>query len=266
LQDQDRARSDYISRRKLLFGLGAIGAGFTLFGAFPKKSMSDTELQETALGYDIKQFGAVGDGVTNDSAAFQSAFNLTMDGSKSIVIYVPDGNYLLSQGLIVYKNTTIIASDKAVLIRGHSSHMFTNAALGSLTNTGYEGNGNISLIGGTYEVNSHNFPNGRFFPTAHARDLLFKNIIVRNCGGHAHEIAGCVNVIFDGCRYEGYIAGGSYDPEYLECIQPDTMQQTSFPYFGAYDYTLTKNITIRNCYFGSRCRSLENRFWQSRFL
>jgi polygalacturonase len=42
------------------------------------------------LWVNVKDFGAIGDGVTNDTAAFQSAINTVADGGT---VYLPAGSY-----------------------------------------------------------------------------------------------------------------------------------------------------------------------------
>lgn len=58
----------------------------------------------------VKDFGAVGDGVTNDTAAFQAAYNAANDGS---VIFVPSGSYLITSSLGVTKNVVWVIYGKA---------------------------------------------------------------------------------------------------------------------------------------------------------
>jgi hypothetical protein len=59
----------------------------------------------------VKDFGAVGDGVTDDTVAFLKALNSSRtqsDGTKSPVsVYVPPGNYLISQTLILWRQTQL---------------------------------------------------------------------------------------------------------------------------------------------------------------
>lgn len=53
--------------------------------------------KNNSLWFDVKTFGAVGDGVTNDTAAIQSAINAAGYGS---VIWIPKGSYKVDQLLI----------------------------------------------------------------------------------------------------------------------------------------------------------------------
>lgn len=59
----------------------------------------DTQLADIATN--VKKFGAVGDGVTDDTLAIQSAFN----ASKNI--FFPDGSYVVSNTITIQNNTTV---------------------------------------------------------------------------------------------------------------------------------------------------------------
>lgn len=67
---------------------GATLVGFEQTGSTTTRTV-DAKLKETVS---VKDFGAVGDGVTDDTAAIQAAINLTASG-KTIEVFFPDGNY-----------------------------------------------------------------------------------------------------------------------------------------------------------------------------
>jgi len=59
------------------------------------------------LKYDVKRYGATGDGVTDDTASIQSALNAVNTAGVGTV-YIPDGTYLITSALTVYSNTQIV--------------------------------------------------------------------------------------------------------------------------------------------------------------
>ena len=86
----------------------------------------------------VLAFGAVGDGTTDNLAAFQAALDqINTNGGGTLII--PPGNYLFKKPssaqpiLIVYSNTSIIIQKGATLLSqaifgGFNSGLFTNAA------------------------------------------------------------------------------------------------------------------------------------------
>lgn len=71
------------------------GAGLIGFKSPLTNSIKRTQHDKNSDMVSVKDFGAVGDGVTDDTAAFQAA----IDSKKSL--YIPDGIYLISSTLIV---------------------------------------------------------------------------------------------------------------------------------------------------------------------
>ena len=61
----------------------------------------------------VKDFGAVGDGITDDTAAIQAAYN-SVTGA-GLTIYWPKGSYKTSAAIRVKSNTTTIFDDGAVM-------------------------------------------------------------------------------------------------------------------------------------------------------
>ena len=53
----------------------------------------------------VKDFGAVGDGITNDTVAFQNAINFTSSTGQNL--FVPAGNYLVTSTLTIPEGTSI---------------------------------------------------------------------------------------------------------------------------------------------------------------
>lgn len=72
--------------------------GDTLVGVKPSitGSVLRTLHNKLASYIDVKDFGAVGDGVTDDSAAFQKAINYGMSLSFGATVYFPEGKYYIS--------------------------------------------------------------------------------------------------------------------------------------------------------------------------
>ena len=61
---------------------------------------------------DVRDFGAVGDGITKDTKAFQEA--ITQGAKEKRVVYIPGGEFYIGP-LILFSNTSIELSDFAVI-------------------------------------------------------------------------------------------------------------------------------------------------------
>lgn len=94
------------SRRVALGGLGGIGVGAAaVFGATATSGTAQAAAgldpaAAAAYGADVRRQGAKGDGTTDDSAAFASAFAKATSGGSNLVI-VPPGIYRIAAPLTV---------------------------------------------------------------------------------------------------------------------------------------------------------------------
>ncbi|HAM79640.1 glycosyl hydrolase family 28-related protein [Ornithinibacillus bavariensis] len=198
----------------------------------------------------IKDFGAVGDGIADDSKVFQYALNLAKE-QGAVDIYVPPGMYRWGSPLVVYKNTSITSAQDAVFLRGHTASMIQNGNSSDYF-TEYNGNGNISINGGVFDCNLKEINDDcSAFQLSHAENLRFTNLTIKDVyGGHAFDLAGVRNVVIDRCSFLGYRDLPNGSRNYSEAIQLDFQTAGGFPLFGAHDNTPTYNVTISNCFFG----------------
>ncbi|CAG7652686.1 hypothetical protein PAESOLCIP111_06602 [Paenibacillus solanacearum] len=160
-----------VSRRQVIAAIGMTGATVLMAGATSAysagRSVTDSVYgngngngkgdphDRTEINHfvNVKRFGAKGDGVTDDSAAFAAAF-----GNGSVSVYVPEGTYRV-RGLRVPSNTTVRgAGIDCTIIK-----LTDDAPNGEwvVTNSDYEaGNTNIVLEDFTADWNI-NRPNVR---------------------------------------------------------------------------------------------------------
>lgn len=215
-----------------------------------------------------KDFGAKGDGVTDDTVSIQNAFNYARDNG-SVKLYFPEGTYCISNYIQVFKNTTVELHPKAVIKRiGTYYKMFANGDLNNksyVVNGGYTGEGNIHFYGGTFDLNcqvgntSGISPTQTvtFFDLGHAEDISFNDITVKNGqNGHYFQVSSCKNVKFKDCWFGDINYTGDGSNYSYECIQIEVATSESFPDFGNYDLVISRDIYIEKCTFKNVIRAI----------
>jgi hypothetical protein len=170
----------------------------------------------------VKDFGAVGDGVANDTAAIQAA--LSLGGS----VYIPEGLYIVD-GLFVPSNTKVTGAgiDLTIIKLSDTSPYFAHAITNSnntgssLTNTG---NTNITISDMTVDGNGFRNPpvtspgGGCAVILANVSHGLLRNI--KAIRGYQH----CIDI--SSSNYENIVEsdnyiGSSFDITLENCIGVD---------------------------------------------
>lgn len=198
----------------------------------------------------VKDCGAKGDGITDDTEAIQQAF------FSGETIYFPDGTYLLnkcfwnesdpstSAALWAVPGQRLIFSRGAVLLRGSDAvnHMlYTGNEDGA---TGYNGTSDIEIIGATFDENKSLSTNCTALNLSHAKNVKIKNCKFINSSGtwHSIEVNSSKDVYISECIFE--------NNQNEEDIQIDSANGTGN--IGSNDGTPCDNIHIYNCIFDTQ--------------
>lgn len=139
-----------------------------------------SKLQESVS---VKDFGAVGDGVTDDTAAIQAALD---SGAKSI--FVTEGRFLITSMLSIPNETHLIGADN------RRSIIYINSDINGLSIKRFVTLDNIRIVG-TSSVGSDkglillgftgDSPHTRFYNvTIGGQDTLFGDPVTQSCGGN----------------------------------------------------------------------------------
>lgn len=239
--------------------IGAVSAG--------AGAVSRTLQEVLREAVSVKQFGAKGNGVTDDTVAIQAALTFAHN-SGGATVRAPAGTYKLTATLSMGANTTLLADAGVVYKRFHNASFLAND-LGITTATaGYSGNGNICIDGGIWDGNSvayYDSFNG--FAIGYAQNVILRNYTILDViRAHAVDLSACKDVLIDNVRFLGYSStmpvvddGLGADREYAEAIQIDQNRGTSFG-FGAMDSTQNLRVTMRNCYVGKNPAQTDPRF------
>jgi hypothetical protein len=88
-----------------------INSVMTLFLDLPNQSYITEKVKKGSLFVNVKDFGAIGDGVTDDTAAIQVALDsvrVSASGRNGALVFFPAGTYLISNSIKTYANVMIM--------------------------------------------------------------------------------------------------------------------------------------------------------------
>lgn len=200
----------------------------------------------------VADFGAVGNGTTDDTAALNSATNAA--GVGGVVVLSPGKRYLVL-GSVKLKSGTSVLGNGATLLKNSSS---TSSVLlwNEMTSKGYGGGGrDITLR----DLNVQ----GQYTGAGTGTDVVLSfmhlsGLRVENCNfsqgmanGHYLDLMGCDNVRISNSTFSGMnpVSGR----EIIEAIQIDCSTATAAGHSlftdSFYDGLPTRNIQVKGCTF-----------------
>ena len=202
--------------------------------------------------FNVKNFGAVGNGTTDDAEAIQSAFDACNTAGGGTV-YFPAGTYRVNTQIIFYSNTKINMSEGATILRGAEINgiFYSHCTDNTLA---YNGVHDVIFEGGTIDLGTGIEQGGLGIGLIHANDVTIRNVTFKhvNVGYHSIDCCCSKNVTIENC----IIADLLTTSEWAECIQIDAAdQRTSFPSpelssgAATFDSTPTINVNISGCRF-----------------
>ncbi|MFJ7683420.1 right-handed parallel beta-helix repeat-containing protein [Peribacillus butanolivorans] len=201
----------------------------------------------------VKDAGAKGDQRSDDTKPIQKTLDLAKTSSTPIKIVIPKGTYKLTSTLRIYKNTHLVLEEGAELLRSHDNTIMVNGDAGAMY-TDYNGHGNITIEGGIWNGNIKNYPDPfNAIGIARGKNITIRNIEVRDVASdHAIDINASEQVVIENSKFLGFKdTTPDHSRFYSEAIQISEHTKLGFSQYGVYDGTPSKNITIRNSYFGA---------------
>ena len=194
----------------------------------------------------VLAYGAVGDGVSDDTLAIQAA----LDALKTTggTIHFPVGIYKLTGSVYFYSNQELIFERGATLLQGAEiNNLMMNYS--TADKGGYDATQNVVIDGATFDGGNYT-TNNTLLGFCHSRDITVRNCKFLNGHGAWHnlEVNSSKNVLIDHCWFEGSRRTG----ENGELIQIDSFNNTvTWPWGnGAVDSTVSYMVEVKNCWFG----------------
>lgn len=231
------------------------------------------------VALNVKDYGAIGDGVNDDRQAIQDAIDAAAQGLGGGNVYFPEGTYLVKEIVFLKSHTHLELNEKATILNGiniknHPSIVFMT---GLFTDDGaqveWDPTEDISYSGGTIDMNgalneegtkAKNLPlinSSGAFAIGNSNNVTIKNVTFKDSyQGHAIQIAGSKNVLVDNSRFLGQTLPKTMKDGQIiskESIQIEPLTRKGFPYALNDDGKKSENVTIQNSYFGKSDKSGE---------
>jgi polygalacturonase len=195
--------------------LGLVGLLFALLLAASRAS----ESAAVAAPINVRECGAGGDGLVDDTAAIQKA----LGGGKRTVV-IPAGTYRISAALKVDSGTTIHADKNAVIRLG--DHAGNGVGVFLLTNRDFAaGDEDITVDGGIWDGNNEH--NARGFKAQipcytgvalnfiNVRHLTLRNLTVRNPDAYAIRACHLTNFLLENIGFDFSVTRENQDGVHL---------------------------------------------------
>jgi hypothetical protein len=261
------------------------GAGLALAALSPARAFAQSAPEGTALSgvFNVRDFGATGDGSTKDTLALQAAIDACTQAGGGYV-YFPAGRFL-SGTLILKNNVTLCLSPSAVLlgsteVRDYIAKPFPARDLDvggyevwalvyaeDARNIGIEGSGMIDGNGSPFPPAKH-APDvaGSMRPRTvflkNCRQVRLRDITIQESAMWSVHLALCEKIFIEGIsvtsslfvNQDGIVLDSCRDAFVSDCFvntfDDAIVIKTSFPQPCA-------NLTITNCVLTSRCAAIK---------
>jgi parallel beta-helix repeat protein len=201
--------------------------------------------------FNVKQYGAIGNGVEDDAPAIQSALDAAYSAGGGEV-YVPSGAYPIKSSLLIYSNTRLHLAHDATIIRADALGNMIRPGIGNVDK--YDGVQNVEIVGGTWDGNGSQYPSPfSAISFGHGRGIRIRNTAVLDIyQNHAVEINACQDVEILNTKFSGFTG-----TRYSEAVQLDIAKSSAqYPWFGNYDDTPCENVLISGCLFENWSRGV----------
>lgn len=276
--------NDPVSRRNWLGLVATASLGTGLMGLAPKafgtgKPIRPQDRSFGARTYDVRAFGAKGDGKTLDTEAIQAAIDAchqersgcvmipagvfvtgTLEMKSDVILHISAGATLLgsADGRQYHAADAIPLSGDATLEDGNVGLIFAVNA----ENFTIEGNGRIDGQGAQFRhptkdkpspagLSSHQRPYHLLFYRCH--NVTVRDLFLKDCAYHSVRVVQCAYVKLEGLHIHGRVIYNNdgfhfISSQYVHINHCDVeSQDDACALFGSCQY-----ITISNCSFSTR--------------
>lgn len=204
----------------------------------------------------VKDFGAIGNGTADDTAAISNALYRASLATSGSWVYVPAGTYKFTTNVFIWSNTRLTLDPGATIVRGAAiDNLLRNFSDGSVGLWG--ASSNIVVEGGRWDGNKDTFSSAStLIAFGHSYGVTIRNATFVNGPStwHCIELNSTRQASISDCTF-------SNAPN-QECIQIDICADVgAFPWFGPFDSTECSSIQIQHCLFDTFFAGIASHRW-----
>ncbi|MER6191249.1 right-handed parallel beta-helix repeat-containing protein [Streptomyces cyaneofuscatus] len=202
--------------------------------------------------FDVREHGAVGDGVADDTAAFRYALTRAraVPGGGATLL-VPPGSYAFGESLLLGPGMTVQAHGARLFRTGNTSALIKNYTSGMPAVAGYQGAGDIRVFGGTWDMRGSQFTSTcPAFVFTHADGFTVRDATVLDVPqAHAIELNAVRRVRIVDCLFDGVYPGTGTPavPNRLEAVQITAATGAANLPAPDFDGTPCEDVLISGC-------------------
>ena len=210
-----------------------------------------TTVRKGELFVNVRDYGAKGDGTTDDTAAVQAAMN-AVKANGGGRLFFPYGDYYIRDLVWLCSNVEIYGDRATIRKKFSTDPSYVVFAGSSGSTTGYgAGANNVYIHDLTFRGKFGTGGRGLcVLALNHSDDVLAErlNIAEASGGGHRFDLGGCRRVMIRDCVFQGFDT--SLGSTYNEDIQADysTRRSGSFlePDVNCYDGLPSQDVVVEN--------------------
>lgn len=262
-----------MERREILGKFAGMAAGVALINIPQAMAAADPVTTAVPKLFDVRKFGATGNGKTNDAAAIQKAIDACARSGGGRVLL--DNGVFLSGGISFKSHVELHITSSAVLLgtpdlnqynkdrkstRGEPSRSFVYAA--DCKHISITGSGKIDGQGQLFPSDSTYAVRPLLIQLRDCTDIIVRDILLTNSAVWAFWLLQCERVKIDGVRIDNPISpnrdgidiDGSKDVQISNCnikTEDDSIafkvSQKGYP---------CRNIVVTNCILSSKCAAI----------
>ncbi len=215
-----------------------------------------------SASFNVIDFGATGNDLSDDSEAIQSALNMARGATGTVDVTVPKGTYHLKQPLFVFSNTSLKLDSGATMVKDPSEYtvMLAGRHLNSDGTTcygtstcrhgGYSQLRNVTISGGVWDAGTDSRENNSVFYLLHGSNIVIKDTTVRHSTLHMVNLSAGSDL-----RVENVVFADAWDrqnpDDYItvEALHLDAATDEGEPGGYPVDGTPCRNVSVVGCTF-----------------